>query len=118
VGDVRLLSLSGVKYNDLNGNHVRDVNPDTGAFLEAGIPGWTVFLDANTNGILDPGERSTTTDTEGSYTFDNLMPGSYTVAEVQRDGWRQTTPLAPVAVGSMNISTSGSQLAMQSLGFG
>ena len=46
-----------------------------------GIPNWTVYLDQNQNGRLDPGEQSTMTDSEGNYSFPNLAPGTYTVAE-------------------------------------
>lgn len=39
--------ISGQKWNDLNGDGVKDEN-------EPGLEGWTVFLDVNGNGILDP----------------------------------------------------------------
>jgi predicted outer membrane repeat protein len=38
-----------------------------------------VFLDANRNGVLDAGEVSTTTDSEGFYAFRNLSSGTYRV---------------------------------------
>ena len=34
------------------------------------VPTWTVYIDANNNGQLDAGERSTTTDANSAYTFD------------------------------------------------
>lgn len=50
VDDVRisapLSTVQGTKYNDANGNG--QVDPD-----EAGLPGWTMFLDNNNNGLLD-----------------------------------------------------------------
>jgi len=46
------------------------------------------------------------------------MPGEYTIAEEERDGWRQTSPLDTVPVGFTGLSTSGSNLKMQSFGFG
>ena len=70
-------------------------NPYALAFssmLETGLSAWTVYLDQNQNGSLDPGETSTSTDAAGNYRFRNLVPGSYTVAEVGQPGWRQTTP--------------------------
>lgn len=77
--------ISGVKWEDRDGDGVRDAG-------EPGVPGWTLFLDANGNGQLDSGERSTTTGPDGAYTFDDLAAGAYTVAEVQRTGWTQTAP--------------------------
>jgi Ca2+-binding RTX toxin-like protein len=49
---------------------------------QAGVAGWTVYLDLNNNGHLDPGEPSTATDAQGNYAFSNLAPGAYTVAEL------------------------------------
>jgi len=107
LGNVQLGSLSGLKFNDLNGDGVRDAG-------EAGIEGWTIFLDANINGTLDAGEVFTLTAADGSYTFANLLPGQYTVAEEQRTGWVQTTPLP--SAGSVNVNTAGSNILMESLG--
>lgn len=67
----------------------RDGLWDTG---EAGLSGWTVYLDQNGNGALDPGERWTTTAGDGAYAFTGLVPGAYTVAEVARPGWTQSWP--------------------------
>jgi len=59
---------------------------------EPTIPDWTIYLDQNRNGIRDDGERSTITDANGSFAFDNLQPGSYVVAEELQPGWAQTAP--------------------------
>ncbi|WP_264322338.1 SdrD B-like domain-containing protein [Zarconia navalis] len=77
--------ITGVKWNDLNKNGILDAGEPT-------LSGWTIYLDANNNGELDTGELSTVTDADGEYTFDNLSPGSYIVAEVQQPGWGQTSP--------------------------
>jgi len=63
--------------------------------IEADSPlaGWSVYLDQNHNGLLDPGEPTTTTDANGNYSFTNLAPGTYTVAEVGQPGWTQTEPV-------------------------
>jgi ELWxxDGT repeat protein len=82
--------LYGTKFQDLDGDGVQDAG-------EAGIEGWTVYLDQNRNGLLDTGERSTVTDVDGHYGFGNLaLQQSYTVAEARAPGWVQTAP-APVA---------------------
>ncbi len=83
-GNFKLVTISGQKFNDLNG----DGQKDTG---EPGLPGWTIFLDANNNGALDAGEANTTTAADGSYSFTNLGPGTYRVREVNQSGWTQTT---------------------------
>ena len=77
--------IQGTKWNDLNGNGVKDAG-------EPGLAGWTIYIDQNNNAKLDSGEKSTTTDANGNYSFTNLEPGTYTVAEVQRPGWQQTSP--------------------------
>jgi RHS repeat-associated protein len=59
---------------------------------EPGLAGWTVYLDLNHDGKLDPGDPFTTTDANGHYSFNNVVPGTYTVAEVGETGWRQTEP--------------------------
>lgn len=75
--------------------------------LPASISGW-VYHDRNNNGLIDSGEEgigsvtlqltgvsnsSTVTNPDGSYRFDNLYPGSYTVTELHPSGWddRQET---------------------------
>jgi RHS repeat-associated protein len=99
-------SIEGVNFEDLDGNGVRDE-------AEPGLSGWTVYLDANDNGMLDDGERSTVTDTDGAYAFPNLGPGTYVVAEVLQAGWVQTAPTE----GTYNVTmTSG--LNVTGLDFG
>ena len=61
--------------------------------------------------MLNAGERSTLTDALGNYRFENLLPGSYTVAEVQRQGWVQTKPL-PSAI-PVGINTANSLISME-----
>ena len=101
IGNVQTVTLSGSKFNDLNGNGVWDAG-------EVGIQGWTIFLDANGDGIMQSNEQSTQTDADGHYTFTGLLPGSYIVGEVQRDGWVQTTPLD--ASVNRAVTTAGSDI--------
>jgi hypothetical protein len=108
-------SISGLKFNDGNGNGTQDAQ-------ETGLSGWQIFLDANGNNSLDAGETAVNTDNSGNYSFSNLNPGTYNVREVQQTGWAQTTTNpAPVNLGSgesrsginfgnfQNISISGSK---------
>lgn len=102
-GNVIKSSISGVKWLDLNGDGIRD--PD-----EPGLPNWRIYLDLNGNGHFDeedpsiPGsvtepyvitqfdDPDTPADETGWYEFDNLLPGSYQVAEEMQDGWHQSFP--------------------------
>lgn len=83
-------SLSGQKFNDLDG----DGTWDSG---EPAMAGWTIQL---SNGA------TTVTDSNGYYYFMNLPPGSYSVTEIQQGGWVQTSPLS--GVHNVTLTTSQS----------
>ena len=57
-GNFELASLSGEKFNDLNGNGVLDPG-------EPGLAGITVFIDLNGTGIYEPNDPSTVTGVNG-----------------------------------------------------
>jgi len=73
-------SIFGKKFNDENGNGVYEQG-------EPGLAGWTITID---NGACF--EESTITDSEGNYSFSSLNPGTYTVCELEEEGWIQTYP--------------------------
>ena len=80
-------SISGEKYNDLNGNGQLDSG-------EPGIENWTINLykyDVNGNPIF---VTSTTTDANGDFSFTNLGPApyNYKLAEENQSDWTQTEP--------------------------
>lgn len=80
--------IAGTVFEDSNSN----------GQVESGEPalaGWQVYIDANDNGILDPGEQVVTTDSFGHYALSGLAAGTYVVREVQPGGWASTVP-APV----------------------
>ena len=86
-GNKQLGSICGMKFNDLNGNGVRDSG-------EPGLLNWVINLTyqtaAGNQTITD------TTDANGNYCFENLQPGgTYTVSEVNQTGWQQTFPASP-----------------------
>nr|WP_161501299.1 SdrD B-like domain-containing protein [Rhodopirellula sp. SM50] len=104
----RLASISGQKFADENGNGVRDVDAETGAFVEPGLDGWTIqvvnsrtgdsfqtvtsSVDLDGDGIIDPiSER-------GLYEFSALPPGEYEVFEILEDGWIPSSPRLPLPV--------------------
>ena len=74
-------SISGCKYNEAND----DAEITENEKLAGGLPGWEIVLagdfSANQN-----------TDENGCYSFTGLPEGSYTISEVQRNGWIQTYP--------------------------
>lgn len=99
--------ISGLKFNDLNGDGTHDANGiddiSGTADDEVGLTGWTIFLDKDNDGQLDAGETSTVTGADGAYTF-SVTPDadksdsdndSYIVREVQQAGWTQTTTHPP-----------------------
>lgn len=83
-GLVALSSINGTVFNDANENQILDG--------ESGIANWVVYLDSNDNGQLDAGEPSQVTDADGTYTFSDLRPGEYIVAQEVQNGWEQTFP--------------------------
>jgi hypothetical protein len=74
-------SISGEKFNDLNGNGTKDTG-------DIGVQGVTINLDKDANGTID---ATTTTDANGNYSFSNLASGTYVVTESVPTGWMQTT---------------------------
>ncbi|RJP61783.1 MAG: T9SS C-terminal target domain-containing protein, partial [Ignavibacteriales bacterium] len=78
-------SICGTKYFDRNKNGQRDEN-------EIGVPEWEIVLTST-----DGKTQSTTTDNDGVYCFYNLVKGTYTISEILRPDWTQTSPVtAPV----------------------
>jgi serine-aspartate repeat-containing protein C/D/E len=76
-------SVSGVKFNDVNGNGVRDAD-------ETGLAAVTIRLTDASNVV-----RTTTTDATGAFLFSNVTAGAYVVSEVVPNGFTQTAPAAP-----------------------
>ncbi|MEA2707662.1 MAG: hypothetical protein QOF78_263 [Phycisphaerales bacterium] len=80
-------SVAGKIFNDVDADGFRDA-------AEAGLANWKVFIDADKDGVLDPGEKTATSDAAGNYKFADLAPGSYRVRVVQQATWRRTKPTA------------------------
>lgn len=126
-GNFQLGSIHGYKFADNNGN-----GTDDDGFLGAGEPGLAgvvVFIDANGNGSLDGGEKSTVTIANGEYSFEDLGPGDYLVREVAPNGYFQTSANPPLITllsgqeyvafdGQADLDPGQSQEILSSLAFG
>ncbi|MDD4650878.1 MAG: SdrD B-like domain-containing protein, partial [Methanothrix sp.] len=76
-------SISGMKYNDLDGNGVNDGEP--------GMGDWKIALSGTLEGNSAV-QKEATTASDGSYKFENLTAGTYTITEVEQSGWVRTAP--------------------------
>jgi hypothetical protein len=97
-GNYKLATLSGKMFDDLNRNSKQDPG-------DPGLGGWRVYVDYNNNGKWDPGEptdvtsagtgkpsagsrRLTSTRSQpGHYTITGIDPGTWTIREVQKNGY-------------------------------
>jgi len=79
-------SISGYKWNDKDGDTRWDSN-------ESGLNNWLIFIDKNNNNIFDNGEDYRNTTSNGSFSFSNLIPGTYKICEDEKtsEGWHNTT---------------------------
>jgi hypothetical protein len=78
--EVPLVSTGGAVYEDTDGNGIKDAG-------EPGIPGVTVSLTGTSvvDGTITP--KTTTTGSDGTFTFTNLTPGSYTITKTPPTGF-------------------------------
>ena len=77
--------IHGMVWEDFAGDGAKDSS-------DGPLAGVTVYLDLNENGLLDAYEPQTTTGTTGLFFFRDLASGTYTVAQLLRDGYTQTSP--------------------------
>lgn len=75
-------SISGVKFNDLDGDG------DAREGGEPGLPNWTIEVKDLSGAVVG----SDITGADGSYSVGNLVPGIYSVCEVTQAGWTRTHP--------------------------
>ena len=79
-GLIRTNAIYGRVYEDHNRNGIRDAG-------ESGIAGVMLYLDLNTNGILDSNEPWVMSDGEGRYRFSNQSAGSKLVRQIPVSGY-------------------------------
>ena len=78
--------IRGSKWFDADQDGERDPG-------EPGLAGWKIYADLDRDRQWDDGEPFDLTDPAGDYALTGLMPGSYRIGEVLRDGWEQTYPV-------------------------
>jgi hypothetical protein len=96
--NTQLGSISGTKYEV-------DAGATTGGTKK--LAGWVICLDANNNDVCDPAEASNakTTDANGNYSFDGLLPGIYGLFEQLQTGWTQIFTPSDVNLSAGQTST-------------
>ncbi len=94
-GEFGLVTFSGKVFNDASGSGVLGSG-------DTGLAGWTVDLVNSANQVT-----STTTASDGSYSFANVGPGTYTIKVVQQTGYDATSPtsLAVTADSATNLTS-------------
>lgn len=78
-------TVSGFKFNDLNGNGVRDTG-------EPGVAGVYIYADLNNDGFINLGEPAAVTAADGSYRILGVPAGQVAIREVAQPGWATTSP--------------------------
>ena len=116
LGNFEAAVVTGRKFRDLDRNGTADDG-------EPGLPGWTIFLDVNEDGILnnpfgdgvcDAGAREmcAVTGQDGIYSIGQILPGVYRPSEVQQDNWVAIGPPPdPIVVESSGTAFSGIDFA-------
>ncbi len=96
-GEFQTVTVSGEVFDDVS---------DSGSFNanDPGLSGWTVNLLNGSSSVV----QTTTTDSNGNYSFTSIGPGTYTIAQVLQPGFVQTEPnsggLSITPTGGVNIS--------------
>jgi len=78
------------------------------------LSNFTVYIDKNSNGRFDSGERNVQTDSTGRYRITNVSQGSYRVRVNAISGYRVATP----ASGATLVTTTSPTQAVTSINFG
>lgn len=100
--------IGGTAFEDFDNNGIYNS-------YERGVssPGFA-YIDANTNGSFDTGERQATIDAAGDYAFNALPNGTYDV-RFELAGWDRTTA---VDVYTITLSTAASFSVGNNFGYG
>jgi protocatechuate 3,4-dioxygenase beta subunit len=99
-GDFQLGTLSGTQFEDITGNGFSA--DDTPLSSTKQVVTINLFLNGGTTPLA-----TTTTDSNGNYTFSNLGPGNYTVQEIVPSGWMLTAQTAATTVATSGFASPG-----------
>ncbi len=99
-GELRPASVAGKVFSDLNNNGAVEAG-------EPGISGVTLTL-TGTDDLGNAVRTALTTDSNGNFSFGNLRPGTYTVAESQPSGYLQGKNAAGNSGGTFTTDTLAS----------
>ena len=105
--DITPATIKGMKFKDLNGNGIRDVN-------DTGLKDWRIYIDANNNGVKDKNEVFDLTDKNGFYALEGLGQGTYIIRESPKTGWTPTYP----PDGKHIVVIEGSGIVANNINFG
>uniref|UniRef100_UPI003A9A49B5 DUF7507 domain-containing protein n=1 Tax=Stappia sp. TaxID=1870903 RepID=UPI003A9A49B5 len=109
-------AITGYKFQDWNGNGIWEPLGTDGVAGtgddEDGVEGVTIFIDTDKDGTLDPGERSTVTAADGSYTFFGVTLGTHQIDEIIPPGETQTTG----AFETITVSETGQLYTVDPIG--
>jgi protocatechuate 3,4-dioxygenase beta subunit len=93
-------SVSGVVFDDADADGLaREAG-------EAGLAGWFVYSDANSNSAFDAGEPSSTSNSLGQYNLTGLANGNYRIRLVSQAGWTCSYPAGCLVTGSIGSGQS------------
>ncbi len=99
-GVFRLGIATGTVFEDLNGDATRDDG-------EPPLSGWTLFVDADLNDQLGPGEFTDESGADGVYALDGLTLGVHALRVRNRCGFIQTLPPQPTLRYVVTITKGG-----------
>ncbi|MCA9198689.1 MAG: pre-peptidase C-terminal domain-containing protein [Planctomycetales bacterium] len=92
------VNVTGVVWNDANGNGVRDAG-------EGGMGDQIVYLDVNGDNRIGIGEPAGITFANGQFTIMNAPQGSFALRQVVRPGFVETAPLGGEHIVSVSNQT-------------
>ncbi|HWM69579.1 MAG TPA: SdrD B-like domain-containing protein, partial [Steroidobacteraceae bacterium] len=93
-GELRNNKLSGIVFADINNNGLKDTG-------DPGISGVTVTL-TGTDARGSAVSLTTTTSSTGAYSFSNVLPGTYQIAETQPTAYADGTDTVGTPTGGSN----------------
>jgi hypothetical protein len=97
------VTVKGTVYADLNGDGQKQG-------IEGGASGFTVFADLNHTGLLEPGEPTDVTDSNGQYTLQipTNTPNTFSIDVLPQQGWTATAPTIALGKASPVLPAYGS----------